>query len=133
MIWAILALLGVPIWLVVGGLAAMLLSRSRFKKREGVFPAKMRQGSGAGANWPRMSNYALWVHDVLLVHKGLGLLQTVPLGVAGVEGPAEIAPPQEVKGLGEHPVLLRFRLDDGDVLQMAVPGNSQKLAQGPFG
>jgi hypothetical protein len=136
MLWAILALLGVPIWLVVGGLAIMLWSRSRFKKQDGVFPAKMRHESGAasgdGEKWPPVSSYALWVHDVLLVHKGLGMMQTIPLGVVGAEGSVESADPEKVKRMGENPMLLRFRLDDGAVLQMAVPGDSLTLAQGPF-
>ncbi len=136
MIWAILALLGVPIWLVVGGLAAALWNRSRVKNQDGVFPIKMRRLSGVepgeGDKWPPVSSYALWVHDVLLVHKGLGLMQMMPLGVAGAEGPIESADPEEVKRLGENPVLLQFRLDDESVLQLAAPGDALVLAQGPF-
>jgi hypothetical protein len=123
-------------WLVVGGLAVMLWSRSRFKKQDGVFATKMRLESGSapgvGKKWPPMSSFALWVHDVLMVHKGLGLMSTSPLGVAAVEGPAQRADPREVKRLGENPVTLRFRLDDGAVVQMAAPGDALELAQGPF-
>ena len=136
MIWAILALLGVPLWLVVGVLLVMLWSRSKFKKQDGVFATKMRLESGSapgvGEKWPPVSSFALWVHDVLLVHKGLGLAQTIPLGVAGSEGSAQGEDLEEVKRLGENPVILRFRLDNGAVLLMAVPGNVLKLAQGPF-
>ena len=136
MLWAILALLGVPLWIVVGGLGFSLWQRSKFKSKEGVFPTKMRLASGTaagvGEKWPPMSSFALWVHDVLLVHKGLGLMSTFPLGVEAPEGSAESADPEELKRLGENPVLLRFRLDDGAVLEMAVPAESQELAQGPF-
>ena len=59
-------------------------------------------------------------------------MQTMPLGVAGAEGSVESADPEDVKRLGENPVLLRFRLDEGDVLQMAVPKDSVALAKGPF-
>jgi hypothetical protein len=86
MLWATLALLGVPMWLVVGGLAVMFWSRSKFKKQDGVFATKMRLESGSapgvGEKWPPMSSFALWIHDVLMVHKGLGLMNTSPLGVA---------------------------------------------------
>ena len=136
MLWALLALLGVPLWLVAGGLGLTLWQRSKFKKKEGVFPTKMRLASGTAPGvsekWPPMSSFALWVHDVLLVHKGLGLMSTFPLGVEAPEGSAESADPEEVKRLGDQPVLLRFRLDDGAVLEMAVPEESQKVAQGPF-
>jgi hypothetical protein len=80
-----------------------------------------------------VSSYALWVHDGLVAHKDLGLTQTIPLGVAGAEGSVESADPEEVKRLGENLALLRFRLDNGAVLQMAVLDDSLTLAQGPFG
>ena len=74
MIWAILAVLGVPIWLVVAGLGvALLRSRSQFKKRPGVFMAKIRLRSGSfegiSEKWTPMPIAALWVHDVLLVRR----------------------------------------------------------------
>lgn len=135
MLWATLALLGVPVWLVVGGLAVMLWSRSRFKKQDGVFATKLRlkpgSAPGVGKKWPPMSSFAMWVHDVLMVHKGLGLMNTSPLGVAGAEGSADVDP-EEVKRLGENPVILRFQLDNGAVLQMAASGAVLELAQGPF-
>ena len=136
MLWATLALLGVPMWLVVGGLAVMFWSRSRSKKQDGVFATKMRLESGSapgvGKKWPPMSSFALWVHDVLMVHKGLGLMNTSPLGVAGSEGSAEDVDPEEVKRLGENPVILRFRLDNRAVLQLAASAEALELAQGPF-
>ena len=136
MLWALLALLGVPQWIVVGGLALSLWQRSKFKKQEGVFPTKIRLESGTAPGvsekWPPMSSFAVWVHDVLLVHKGLGLISTFPLGVEAPKGAVESADPEEVKRLGENLVLLRFRLDGGAVLAMAVPAESKALAQGPF-
>ena len=97
---------------------------------------KLRKESGAfegvGEKWPRAAVYALWVHDVLLVRKGLGLVPTTPIGVAAMEGRGQKADPEEVKGLGDAPTILRFRLDDESVIQMAVPGESVSLARGPF-
>ena len=37
-----------------------------------------------------------------------------------MEGSPQDADPEEVKGLGDHPVLIRARLDDGSILQVAV-------------
>lgn len=131
MLWALLAILGVPIWLVVGGLSLALWNRHKFKQQPGVFPLKLRVDSGSvhGFNekWPPMSAYAVWVHDVLLVHKGLGLIRTVPLPVAAGEGE-----PDDVLHLEGQPYLLNFRLDDAAVIQMAVEGDVRSLAQGPF-
>ena len=48
------------------------------------------------------------------------------------EASAEGADLEQVKRLGESPVILRFRLDNGAVLQMAASGEALELAQGPF-
>ena len=136
MIWALLAILGVPIWLVVGALGAALWSRHRFKNAPGTFRLKLRKESGTyegiSDKWPRAVVYAEWVHDVLLVRKGLGLVPTMPIGVAAMEEAGQSADSGEVKGLGDDPVILRFRLDDESVIQMAVSSDALERAQGPF-
>jgi hypothetical protein len=40
MVWILLAALGVPVWLVVGVLAAGLWSRRALKRSPGVFPPR---------------------------------------------------------------------------------------------
>jgi hypothetical protein len=131
MLWALLAILGVPIWLVVGALAFAFWNRHKFKQQPSTFPLKLRVDSGdvsgLSEKWPRMTSYAEWVHDVLLVRKGLGLMSTRPLAVAAGEGE-----PDDVLHLEGQPYLLNFRLDDGAVIQMAVDGDVVALAQGPF-
>jgi hypothetical protein len=130
MIWALLAILGVPIWLVVGALALALWHRHTFKQQPGVFPLKLRVDSGSvpglKEKWPRMTYYAFWVHDVLLIHKGLALMRALPLPVAAGEGEPDTL------HLERQPYLLNFRLDGGPVIQMAVGGDVRSLAQGPF-
>ncbi len=147
MIWALLAFLGVPLWLVVGGLAGTLWSRREFRKQPGVFAAKLRLESGSfpgfGKRWPHVSSYCVWVHHVLLVHKGLALMRTIPVPVTAAHGPAQHADTGDmpshdsvemalVKRLGEDPVLMRYRLDDGSILQVSAPNDSSALLQGPF-
>jgi hypothetical protein len=136
MIWALLAILGVPLWLVVGALAASLWSRRKFRNTPGVFRAKVRLNSGSfdglGESWPPMPAYARWVHDVLLVNKGLALVRTQPLPIAAAEGRIEEADPEEIKRMGDHPILLQFRLDNGATIQLAAPGEALSLAYGPF-
>jgi hypothetical protein len=136
MIWALLAILGVPLWLVVGALATSLWSRRQFRNTPGVFRAKVRLNSGTfdglGESWPPMPAYARWVHDVLLVNKGLALVRTRPLPIAAAEGRVEEADPQEIKRVGDNPILLEFRLDNGATIQLAAPGEARALAYGPF-
>jgi hypothetical protein len=123
--WIVLSFLGVPIWLIVGVLAVLFWKRHKFKTQPGVFPAKLRLESGSfpGLSKKPASVFCIWVHDVLLVHKGLSLASTLPVPVAAAE---------ERKHLGDKTMYLRFRLDDGSILQMSGFGEDEALAQGPF-
>lgn len=83
MIWILLAAVGVPLWLVVGALAAGLWSRRNFKKSPGVFRAKAQQMSPeqTAVDWSHLKVYGRWVHDVLLLHQGLALVRNRALPV----------------------------------------------------
>jgi hypothetical protein len=119
----ILLLLGVPLWMIAGMLILILWNRRRVKKQAGIFPLKVRHEAESAAEkqpkWPR-TGYAQWVHDVLIVRTGIGLMQSTPYGISGLETPEKDADPKEVKGLGDHPKVLRARLDDGSILQVAL-------------
>lgn len=123
-------------WLVLGVLGLLLWQRHQFKQEPDVFETKIRLESGASEDfkekWPRLSGYGRWVHDVLLVHDGLGLRTNTPVPVAALEGPLEASVADDAKRLGDHPVVYRLRLDDGATLLMAVPAEAGTLAVGPF-
>lgn len=136
MIWALLALLGVPIWLVLGGLAGAFWSRHEFRKQAGVFAAKLRLESGAfpgfSDDWRRTSSYCVWAHRVLLVYKGLALIRVTPVPVESAVGVAEPGDTGNVKRMGDDPVVMRFRLDDGSILALCAPNDAASLLAGPF-
>ncbi len=119
----ILLLLGVPLWMIAGMLILIVWNRRRVKKQPGIFAIKVRHEAEPGAEkqpkWPR-KGYAQWVHDVLIVRTGMGLRRSQPYGISGLETPEKDADPDEVKGLGDHPKVLRARLDDGSILQVAL-------------
>jgi hypothetical protein len=60
MIWAILAILGVPLWVIAGGIAYMVLLNRHLRHRKGDMPVRARYASGK--RWRR--GHALWVGDV---------------------------------------------------------------------
>ena len=82
MLWALLALLGVPIWLVVGGLVGVVLSRRNFRREDGVFAFNVRP-EGA-SKWPRQVVYGRQVRDVLVTNRGAALVRTEFHAVDGV-------------------------------------------------
>ena len=136
MVLIILGILGVPLWLLIGALGAGLLSRKRFAKAPEVFRCKVRNVAdempGLKATWPRRALYARWVHDVLLVHKGLALVRTLALPVASATGPVVRIAASTVKRLGDEPVSIRLVLDSGAVVELAADAKSLSTAVGPF-
>jgi hypothetical protein len=127
MIWALLAILGVPIWLVVGALAGSLLHRRRFAQRPGVFTCRVWTDAG---RWGRTTRHALWIHDVLLMAGGLARVRIEALGIAGlVEGPHDCD--ARFRG-SESSVAITVRTDDGAQVQVAAPRSAAGLLQGPF-
>jgi hypothetical protein len=131
LISAILLFLGVPLWMIAGMIILIIWNRRRVKKQPGIFPVKVRYEAASAAEkqpkWPR-KGYAQWVHDVLIVRTGMGLMQSTPYGIHGVETAEQDADPHEVKGLGDHPKVLRARLDDGIILQVALAKIHPELA-----
>jgi hypothetical protein len=120
-IWILLAALGIPLWMVLGALGASLLSRRSFKRRPGVFPAKLRvvtDDATTPTTWPRRLAYAQWVHDVLLVQKGLALLRTEALPVAATGSSTKLT--DEIRGLGNAPIVTTIVLDDGSSVDLAT-------------
>jgi hypothetical protein len=136
MVWILLAALGVPLWLVVGALAAGLWSRRAFKQAPGVFPAKLRvtagEEPGMETSWPRRPAYARWVHDVLLVHQGLALVRNRALPVASVTGPLLSVRTGEITKLGPSPVVLALTLDSGAMAELASPSDERDVMVGPY-
>ena len=132
----VLFFLGVPLWLIVGMLLLAWWNRRKVKSQPGIFQVKTRLEASADLEkepkWPRMSNYAQWVHDVLIVRKGMGLMIAVPYGVTAVEGPVPEANVGEVKGMGDRPFVTSLRLDDDSILQVALREEDVDLAQHTF-
>lgn len=114
MIWALLAILGVPIWLIVGFLIGIVMSRRKLTKQPDVFAIAVR-AQGA-EKWPRRPTYGRIVRDVLVLHRGAALLRTEVLAIDDVseleigEGPKR---PTEAVGR-----LIRFA--DGSCREVAV-------------
>ena len=62
MIWAVLALLGVPLWLCALAIAILILRNRALRHREGNLPVRVRKANGR--HWSRGN--AIWIHDVFV-------------------------------------------------------------------
>jgi hypothetical protein len=135
---AILALLGVPLWLILGWLAAGLWHRHDVEKNlPGLFKMKVRVLEGTyrhlDGNYSRTAAIAIWAHDILIIEKGLLLGRNLHFPVDEGLQPPQSADPKQVKGrLGDKPVTMQFQLDDSTIIEVAAAGEDSTLAQGPF-
>jgi len=128
MLWATLALLGVPIWLILGVLGGAYWNRRRFKQIPGVFRLKYKEA--LSEKWPRQATYGRWIHDVLLINKGIGLVPTTAVGVNSL---TEVSKSETVKGFDDgDAVIFSLMLDDETAVQVAVASNTVSQIQGPF-
>ena len=126
--------LGVPLWMIIGVLILVIWNRRRVKNQPGIFPVKIRPDpeTNEDSKWPRSVSYAQWIHDVVIVRKAPALILTTPYGIKGVECMLQDADTEEVKGLGDHPVLVRARLDDDSIIQVALSELHPKLVPERF-
>ena len=126
MIWALLALLGIPLWFIALILIAAVAQRRSIQRTDGVFRYKVRGDKG----WSRGKSVANWVSDVLIGHKGIALLRSEAQQVTAVE---LIGPPEHpAKGLGDEVVELSFTFAGGERVDVAVAEASLATAMGPF-
>ena len=136
MIIAILGLLGVPLWLLLGWLAAGIWHRHQIKELPGLFNVKVRLISGShqhlNDNFPRSTGHAMWAHDVLIMEKGMLIPRTIHFEVADSVGQPSPVNSDKVKHVSDDWVTMQFSLDDGTVIELAVPDDAAEAAQGPF-
>ena len=130
MIWAVLAALGVPLWVIALALLALLWKRRRVAKLPEIFRCKVRVASGeiAGLKEKFRSAHVRWIHDVLVVYSGMGRTTVTPLPIKAVEHPFR---PGDIKRM-DNPQILALRLDGDAIAEVAVPAADQSSAVGPF-
>jgi hypothetical protein len=128
MIWALLALLGVPIWLIVGALGGALLARQRFRSQPEVF--RMVARTAGDDSWPRATSYGRLVRDVLVVNRGLALVRTELFPIVDVRRLDAPLPEKKIAGVTGRVL----GVDGHDDLEVGIPlavGHQLDLAIAP--
>lgn len=135
--WAFVVVLA-ALLSAVSVLLLIVLRRARRQpaSRPGAFRCRLRKVSDPGCGitnaWEVGAVDAAWVHDVLLVRRGRFPVTTRALPVRFPDSSVSALLPHEVKGLGVDPVVLRLRLDDGDLIDVAAPAAMRERLVGPF-
>ena len=130
MIWAILVLLGVPLWLCALGITALLYRNRNLRQREGDIPVRvLRAGK---TRWARA--HAVWVSDVFAWRGSPAAWNEDLLHVIAAH--PESPEPQELKKLrrlGDSPTVVTLTPDAGEPVRVAVAAEHVAALLGPYG
>jgi hypothetical protein len=133
MLIALLAILGVNL-IIVAALLVFVLSRRRWVKRQpgsfrGVIRVSHGEIDGLRSKWGR--GYGRWVRDVLVWTKAPFFFRNELVATDGVNQQRP-AVPDEVKRLGDHPIVEQLRVGDATV-EIAAHDDERELLSGPYG
>jgi hypothetical protein len=132
MLIALLAVLGVDL-IVIVVLLAVVLSRKRWVMRQpGAFRGVIRvtdgEIDGLRPKWVR--GYGRWIRDVLVWTKAPLLFRNEILATDGVDEQRP-ARPDEIKRLGDEPVVIQLAMGDATV-EVAASHDDRERLLGPY-
>ena len=129
MIWAVLALVGVPLWLCALGILALVYRNKALRQREGDLPVRVLRAGKTG--WTR--GHAVWVSDVFAWRGSPDawcedFFQVTAAAVGALE-PVEST---KLHRLGDNPAVATLTPDVGEPVRVAV-ASEHRAALGPYG
>ncbi len=130
MIWAILALVGVPLWLCATAISVLVLRNRKLRNRPGSMPVRVRVAEKG--RWH--PGHGFWVHDVF-AFRGSPAAWKESLVQVGSVAAAQPVTEEQKKGLhrlGDHPVVASFELVPEGSLQVAAHAELASVLLGPF-
>jgi hypothetical protein len=134
MLIALLAVLGVDLWVIVVLLSVVLTRRRWVSHQSGAFRGAIRviEGDvpGLHAKWKR--GYGRWVRDVLVWTKTPFLFRNELIAADALAAEARGAKSGEVRRLGKHPAIVRLVVDGGARIEVAATAQGRERAPGPF-
>ena len=130
MIWAILAALGIPLWLCALGILTRILQNRGLRKRHGDIPVRVKRAGKK--RWTR--GHAVWVPDVFAWRGSPAAwdedLEKVTGAVLRAANPEER---EKLHRLADDPAIATLALAEGETLEVAVAPTFSSALLGPFG
>lgn len=129
MIWAILAIIGVPLWLIAIALLMLFFRNRKLRKRPGNIPIRvLRPGK---KRWT--SGHGIWISDVFAWRGSPAAWHEDLFRVSGVSiHSADAQEREKLHRIGDDPVVASFALDDDATLKVAARHEHQSILAGPF-
>jgi len=116
-IWAVLALLGVPLWLCALAIGVTIMRNRSLRKRVGDVPVRARLAGKK--RWTR--GHGAWVHDVFAFRASPAVWQEHLLWVSSATVvPANATDQKKLRRLGSGFVIARFHPPNGEPAEFAT-------------
>ena len=124
MIWAILALLGVPLWLCAAGIVTVVFQNRRLRKRPGNVPIRvLRPGK---SRWT--FGHGVWVSDVFAWRGSPAAWREDLVQVSGASPrAADVEERKKLHRIGDQPVIATFELAEGGTLAVATGARMEEV------
>jgi hypothetical protein len=129
MIWALLAFLGVPLWLCAVGIFALVYRNRALRRRHGDIPVRVLQPGKT--RWVR--GHAVWVAEVFAWRGSPAAWNETLELIVGVS--VQDPSPEELKRLhhlGDAVVVASLTTDDDTVLRVATTADHRAALLGPY-
>ena len=129
MIWAVLAALGVPLWLIACGILILVFRNRSLRKRPGDVPCKFRPTDKK--RWT--SGHGVWVSNVFAWAGSTApwkseLAWTTGLATRTADGEER----KKLHRLGDSPLIASLALAEGATVEIAASSEHRAGLLGPF-
>jgi len=129
MIWAILILLGVPLWLCALGILMLYRNNRSLRLRPGNVPMRLRQAGKT--RWT--PGHAVWVNDVLAFRASPAAWKELLVPVTGaVAHKATATEAKKLHRLGDEKVVATLSIAGGEPIELAARAENRALLLGPY-
>jgi hypothetical protein len=132
MIWAILAMVGVPLWLCAIAILTLVVRNRALRNRPGNVPVRLRRGGKR--RW--MPGHGVWISDVFAYRGSPAAWKEGLHRVTAVSArPAETQERKHLRRIGHEPVIATLTVDDAGELRridVAARASDAEALLGPY-
>jgi hypothetical protein len=129
MIWAILAAIGVPLWICALAISTLAYRNRSMRKRPGNVPVRVH--APGSRRW--VAGHALWVSDVFAFRGTPAAWKETLIQVTSATARESTAEERKrLHRIGGEPVIALLTLADGSTVDVAVRAGDDAKLLGPF-
>lgn len=129
MIWAILAALGVPLWLCAIAILTLVFRNRQLRKRPGNIPVRIRPSEKK--RW--MPGHCVWVHDVLAFRGSPAAWKEGLYWVTETSSrETNSEERKKLHRLGDEPIIATVTLESGQTIEFAARPEHKDTLLGSF-